>query len=68
MSVAILALIIYFIFLIAFVIFSIFAIYHLWQYCYVGDLCRPVAIAYGVTASAIVIITLIIVLINLLSS
>jgi len=62
MSITLIALIIYFIFLLAFAIFSAFAIYHLWQFGYIGDWCRPVAIIYGVVAGAIVFITLILVL------
>jgi len=62
MTIILVGLIIYFIFLFAFAIFSAFAVYHLFQFCYVGDLCRPVAVGYLVAAGAIILFTLILTL------
>jgi len=62
MTITLVGLIIYFIFLFAFAIFSAFAVYHLFQFGYVGDLCRPVAIGYLVAAGAIILFTLILTL------
>lgn len=68
MSVTLIALVIYFLFLFAFIIYSTFAIYHLWQFGYVGDLCKPVAIGYLIISATVVCFTLIFVLINLIGS
>lgn len=68
MSVTLIALLIYFLLLIAFAIFSTFAIYHLWQFGYVGDLCKPVAIGYLIISAMVVCFTLIFVLANVIGS
>jgi hypothetical protein len=62
MTITLIGLIIYFIFLFAFAIFSAFAVYHLFQFGYAGDLCRPVAIGYLVTAGVVILFTLILTL------
>jgi hypothetical protein len=67
MSIGIIALLIYFIFIVGFAIYSSFAIYHLWQFCEVGDLCKPVAIGYGIVSGAIIVLTLVFSLINILA-
>ena len=59
MSIILIALLVYSLFLLAFAIYSAFAIYHLWQFGYVGDLCKPVAIGYLVAAGAIIFFTLV---------
>jgi len=62
MSITLISLIIYFLFLLAFAIYSAFAIYHLWQFGYVGDLCKPVAIGYLIASGVIIFFTLIFIL------
>lgn len=54
MSLTFISLILYLIFLFAFAIFSAFALYHLWQFGFLGDLCKPVAIVY-LTCSGVII-------------
>jgi len=68
MTITLIGLIIYFIFLFAFVIFSFFAVFHLFKFGYAGDLCRPVAIIYLITAAFVILTTLIIVLGSLIRS
>jgi len=62
MTITFIGLIIYAVFLFAYAIFSAFAVYHLFQFGYVGDLCRPIAVLYIVISVGIVTVSLTIVL------
>lgn len=62
MSLTLVGLLIYLVFLIGFAIFSAFGVYHLWQFGYVGDFTRPIAIGYIVAAAAVIFLTLLSVL------
>jgi len=68
MSISIIALLVYFIFLVAFAIYSSFAVYHLLQFCQIGDLCKPISVIYVIVSSAIVVLTLAFVFINIINT
>ncbi|MCX6806608.1 MAG: hypothetical protein NT135_00575 [Candidatus Berkelbacteria bacterium] len=68
MSITLIGLVIYLIFLVGFAVFSSFAIYHLWKFCCVGDLCKPIAVSYLIVCGAIVVISLIYTLISIVGA
>ncbi len=51
----IIVLILYILYLIGYILYSTIGVYHLWRFGYIGDLTKPVIIAY-ISISAIIII------------
>lgn len=52
----------YIIFLILFVLYSTAAIYHLWRFGYVGDLTKPVMVAYIILSSLVIMSTIVLII------
>jgi len=66
MTITLIALVLYFAIVLAFAIFSASAIYHIWQFGYIGDLSKPVAVIYLIISAGLIIITLFLVVAQLL--